>query len=120
MHSVDDQLLHTRRQRRRLIVINHRPASFIATFDEHASAGDVGHHVIGRPGDPGLLAAEVAFQTQRVIDDDFTAVLHSGDIEKLKGLAREKRMPLLFDDGLRRAFNGDTTLEEVFRVALAG
>jgi type II secretory ATPase GspE/PulE/Tfp pilus assembly ATPase PilB-like protein len=28
-------------------------------------------------------------------------------------------MPLLFDDGIRRAYAGDTTLEEVYRVALA-
>ena len=26
-------------------------------------------------------------------------------------------MPMLFDDGVRRAFRGDTTIEEVFRVA---
>jgi type II secretory ATPase GspE/PulE/Tfp pilus assembly ATPase PilB-like protein len=54
-----------------------------------------------------------------VIDDDYTAVLHSGNVENLKAIAREKKMPLLFDDGLRRAFTGDTSLEEVFRVALA-
>jgi hypothetical protein len=28
-------------------------------------------------------------------------------------------MPLLFDDGLRRACMGDTTIEEIFRVAYA-
>ena len=54
-----------------------------------------------------------------VIDDDYTVVLHSGNVEKLKAIAREKKMPLLFDDGLRRAFAGDTSLEEVFRVAFA-
>ena len=54
-----------------------------------------------------------------VIDDDYTAVLHDGNVEKLKAIAREKKMPLLFDDGLRRAFAGDTSLEEVFRVAFA-
>jgi type IV pilus assembly protein PilB len=53
------------------------------------------------------------------IDDDYHPVLPGGDIEKLKAIAREKSMPLLFDDGLRRAFQGDTTLEEVFRVAFA-
>jgi type IV pilus assembly protein PilB len=55
-----------------------------------------------------------------VIDEDYTPVLHSGNVEKLKAIAQEKKMPLLFDDGLRRAFAGDTSLEEVFRVALAG
>jgi type IV pilus assembly protein PilB len=54
-----------------------------------------------------------------VLDNDYTAVLTGGDVEKMRGIAREKGMPLLFDDGLRRAFDGDTTLEEVFRVAFA-
>jgi type II secretory ATPase GspE/PulE/Tfp pilus assembly ATPase PilB-like protein len=52
-----------------------------------------------------------------VIDDDFHPLLHTGNAEKIKELARAKGMPLLFDDGLRRARRGDTTLEEVFRVA---
>lgn len=54
-----------------------------------------------------------------VIDDDFRALLPSGSAEKLAALAREKGMPQLFDDGLRRAFAGETTIEEVFRVAHA-
>jgi type IV pilus assembly protein PilB len=54
-----------------------------------------------------------------VIDDDFHPLLHTGDADKIKKLACEKGMPLLFDDGLRRARLGDTTLEEVFRVAFA-
>jgi type IV pilus assembly protein PilB len=54
-----------------------------------------------------------------VVDEDYHPHLHSGSAEKLKAVAREKGMPLLFDDGLRRAFAGDTTVEEVFRVALA-
>ncbi|MEO6001804.1 MAG: GspE/PulE family protein [Opitutus sp.] len=53
------------------------------------------------------------------IDDDFHPLLHTGSAEKLKDLAREKGMPLLFDDGIRRAHMGTTTLEEVFRVAFA-
>ncbi len=61
----------------------------------------------------------VAIFEMLVIDDDYTSVLHDGNVEKLKAIAHEKKMPLLFDDGLRRAFNGDTSLEEVFRVAFA-
>ncbi|HWA24599.1 MAG TPA: ATPase, T2SS/T4P/T4SS family [Lacunisphaera sp.] len=53
------------------------------------------------------------------LDEDYHPLLHTGNAEKIKALAREKGMPLLFDDGIRRAFAGDTTLEEVFRVALA-
>ena len=61
----------------------------------------------------------VAIFEMLVIDNDYTPVLNCGNVEKLKEIAREKHMPLLFDDGLRRAFQGDTTLEEVFRVAFA-
>jgi type IV pilus assembly protein PilB len=51
------------------------------------------------------------------IDDAYIPLLPEGNGEKLKALARERGVPLLFDDGLRRAFHGDTTLEEVYRVA---
>lgn len=53
------------------------------------------------------------------IDDVLLPLLPEGNSEKLKAAAREKGMALLFDDGLRRAFNGDTTLEEVYRVAFS-
>lgn len=61
----------------------------------------------------------VAIFEMLVIDDDYHPALTDGSIDKLKAIAREKKMPLLFDDGLRRAFDGDTTLEEIFRVAFA-
>ncbi len=51
------------------------------------------------------------------IDDQYLPLLPEGNSEKLKALARERGMPMLFDDGVRRAFRGDTTLEEVYRVA---
>ncbi len=54
-----------------------------------------------------------------VLDEDYHPLLHTGNAEKIKALAREKGMPLLFDDGIRRAFAGDTSLEEIFRVAFA-
>jgi type II secretory ATPase GspE/PulE/Tfp pilus assembly ATPase PilB-like protein len=53
------------------------------------------------------------------LDEDFHAILHTGSAEKMKELARAKKMPLLFDDGIRRALMGATTLEEVFRVAFS-
>jgi len=61
----------------------------------------------------------VAIFEMLVIDDDYRRVLPSGDVEKIAAIAREKQMPMLFDDGLRRAYAGETTLEEVFRVACA-
>ncbi len=54
-----------------------------------------------------------------VMDDDYKAVLSTGDAAQLRAIAREKKMPLLFDDGIRRAHAGDTSLEEVYRVALS-
>jgi type IV pilus assembly protein PilB len=51
------------------------------------------------------------------IDDQYVPLLPEGNGEKLKALARARGMPMLFDDGIRRAFRGDTTLEEVYRVA---
>ncbi len=54
-----------------------------------------------------------------VLDEDYHSVLHSASVEKMKEVAREKKMPLLFDDGMRRVYRGDTTVEEVFRVAFA-
>ncbi|HVW20442.1 MAG TPA: GspE/PulE family protein [Opitutaceae bacterium] len=54
-----------------------------------------------------------------LLDDDHHPALHRGDVDRLKAVARAKGMPSLFDDGLRRAFAGETTLEEVFRVACA-
>ena len=54
-----------------------------------------------------------------VLDEDYHPALHTGKVDELKAVARRKGVPLLFDDGLRRAFAGDTTLEEVFRVAFA-
>ncbi|MEZ5276752.1 MAG: GspE/PulE family protein [Opitutaceae bacterium] len=53
------------------------------------------------------------------IDDDFHPLLHQGNAEAIKKLAQEKGMSQLFDDGLRRACAGLTSIEEVFRVALA-
>jgi len=51
------------------------------------------------------------------IDDDFKAQIPKGNIDLLKETAKNKKMPLLFDDGLRRVFDGITSLEEVFRVS---
>lgn len=53
------------------------------------------------------------------IDEDFHPLLHGGQVDQIKKLAREKGMALLYEDGLRRAFAGDTSVEEVFRVAFA-
>jgi type IV pilus assembly protein PilB len=53
------------------------------------------------------------------VDEDYHPLLTGGNVEKIQALAREKGMARLFDDGLRRAFAGDTSLEEVLRVAFS-
>jgi type II secretory ATPase GspE/PulE/Tfp pilus assembly ATPase PilB-like protein len=53
------------------------------------------------------------------VTEDYHSVLATGNVEKLEAVARARKMPRLFDDGLRRAFAGETSLEEVFRVAFA-
>ncbi|RME68795.1 MAG: type II secretion system protein GspE, partial [Verrucomicrobia bacterium] len=51
-------------------------------------------------------------------DDDFRPLIQAGDAAGIKRLAREKGARLLHEDGIRRAFAGDTSLAEVFRVAM--
>jgi type IV pilus assembly protein PilB len=52
-----------------------------------------------------------------VVDDDYHPALHTGNVDQMKEIARAKGMATLFDDGIRRALTGDTSVEEVFRVA---
>jgi type IV pilus assembly protein PilB len=61
----------------------------------------------------------VAIFEMLFLDDDYHPALHRGSVDEMKKVAQAKKMPSLFEDGLRRAFNGDTSLEEVFRVAFA-
>ncbi|MDQ8203042.1 GspE/PulE family protein [Pelagicoccus sp. SDUM812003] len=51
------------------------------------------------------------------IDDDIKKLIPSADIQAIAQLMRQKDMNSLFKDGLRRALAGDTSIEEVFRVA---
>jgi type II secretory ATPase GspE/PulE/Tfp pilus assembly ATPase PilB-like protein len=53
------------------------------------------------------------------IDEEYHPALQKGDVGRMKEIARSRKMPLLFDDGLRRACAGETSIEEVFRVAFA-
>lgn len=64
-------------------------------------------------------AGRIAVFEVLTIDEDFHSLLHGGAVDQIKKLAREKGMALLYEDGLRRAFAGDTSVEEVFRVAFA-
>jgi len=66
----------------------------------------------------GYLGRMAIFETL-VIDSDYRPLLPDGNTDQLRALAQEKKMPLLFEDGLRRVYSGETSIEEVFRVAFA-
>ncbi|MDQ8186477.1 GspE/PulE family protein [Pelagicoccus sp. SDUM812002] len=51
------------------------------------------------------------------IDDDIKQLIPTADVSAISRLMREKSMNTLFQDGIRRALRGETSIEEVFRVA---
>ncbi len=52
------------------------------------------------------------------IDEDFRPFLPAGDVEMIRKLAGEKGMESILEEGVSRALQGETTLEEVFRVSM--
>jgi len=51
-----------------------------------------------------------------VTDQLHGPIVHGPDIEAIRAIIRKQGMPTMFQDGLRKALNGVTTLEEVLRV----
>lgn len=51
------------------------------------------------------------------IDDEIKSLIPAADVGAISRKMREKGMNSLFQDGIRRALAGDTSIEEVFRVA---
>ncbi len=99
------------------------PAAVLAAFGLPAPDGPAPLRLWKATGCPecrqqGYRGRIAIFETL-VVDPDFHPLLHDGNVERLRALAREKGVPLLLDDGVRRAFAGDTSIEEVFRVATA-
>jgi type IV pilus assembly protein PilB len=98
------------------------PHAHLAAFDIPAPAGE--DLRLWKPkGCPECrqqgYRGRVAIFEVLVVDESFHSLLYAADVEKIKALARDKGMTLLYEDGLRRAFCGDTSIEEVFRVAFA-
>ncbi|HEX3728898.1 MAG TPA: GspE/PulE family protein [Opitutaceae bacterium] len=99
-----------------------RPAEHLRSFQVAAPAGaePALWKACGCPDCRGQgFRGRLAIFELLLLDDDHHPALHRGDVDQLKAVAQSKGMPSLFDDGLRRAFAGETTLEEVFRVACA-
>src|SRR5262249_41516970 len=76
MHRADDQLLNARPPGAWMTVVDHRRVPFVAPLLQHAERRDVRQHVVDVAGNPDF--AELLFETQRVIDDDFAAQRHPG------------------------------------------
>lgn len=51
------------------------------------------------------------------IDDEIKQLIPTADVSAITKAMRAKKMNSLFQDGIRRALRGDTSIEEVFRVA---
>jgi len=98
------------------------PAEHLAAFDLEAPEDEA--VTVFRPrGCPECQGqgyrGRIAIFELLSIDDDFHPLLHKGNAEDIRDLAQKKGMSQLFNDGLRRAYAGLTSIEEVFRVAFA-
>lgn len=58
------------------------------------------------------------FETLEITDPLEEEILRSGDAGDLRTLAREEGMATMLEAGLRRAFSGETTVDEVLRTAV--
>ena len=56
------------------------------------------------------------YEIIHVTDELHAPIVHGPDIAGIRAIIQKQAMPSMFDDGLRKAINGVTTLEEVVRV----
>ena len=78
--GVDDLLLKTGRELLGTVVVDHRVGAFVSAFLEHALARDVTRRVIGVGDDGEARAVELAFEPERVVDDDFAGEKHDREL----------------------------------------
>ena len=64
----------------------------------------------------GYKGREGIYEIIQITDQHHGPIVHGPDIEALRGIIHKQGMPTMFQDGLRKALNGITTLEEVLRV----
>ena len=64
----------------------------------------------------GYKGREGIYEIIQITDQHHGPIVHGPDIEALRGIIRKQGMPTMFQDGLQKALNGITTLEEVLRV----
>jgi general secretion pathway protein E len=77
------------------------------------------HHAVGCPqcNGTGYRGRMVITEVLNMSDRIRQAVLSHATASEIKGLAAREGMLSMFDDGLRKAMDGRTTVEEVLRVA---
>ena len=56
------------------------------------------------------------YEIIHVTDQLHAPIVHGPDISGIRAIIQKQSMPTMFQDGLQKAFNGVTTLEEVIRV----
>src|SRR6476469_7822758 len=66
-------LFNVRSKRRRLTVCDHCPASFIAALFEHSPGRYIGKHVVRITSNPQRVKSILAFETKRIVHNDFPA-----------------------------------------------
>ncbi|MBM3461828.1 MAG: type II secretion system protein GspE [Armatimonadetes bacterium] len=63
----------------------------------------------------GFRGRTAVFEVLRVDEEIGRIIVRSGEASAIRGAAREKGMRTLLEDGVRKALNGVTSLEEVIR-----
>ncbi|MDH5562713.1 MAG: ATPase, T2SS/T4P/T4SS family [Nitrospirota bacterium] len=64
----------------------------------------------------GLKGRAGIYEIIQITDQLHAPIIHGPDIAGIRALIHKQGMPSMFQDGLRKAFSGVTTLEEIIRV----
>jgi type II secretory ATPase GspE/PulE/Tfp pilus assembly ATPase PilB-like protein len=67
-------------------------------------------------GKTGYRGRSGIYEIIQITEELHGPIVHGPDMEGIRAIIRRERMPTMFDDGLMKALQGITTLEEVLRV----
>jgi type IV pilus assembly protein PilB len=67
-------------------------------------------------GETGYKGRSGIYEIIHITDDLHGPIVHGPDLAGIRAIIHREGMPTMFDDGLQKAFQGITTLEEVLRV----
>ena len=67
-------------------------------------------------GQTGYKGRAGIYEIIQITDELHAPIVHGPDIAGIRAIIKREGMPTMFDDGLLKALNGLTTLEEVIRV----